>query len=56
MEMHETEDFINEQLIKIVKCYPALYSIESNSEYDNINKNNEVFWDDVQKKIGIHSE
>lgn len=54
MEMYETEDMITEQLIKCVQCYPVLYSINSNSEYNN--KNNEVYWDDIQKKIGIQSE
>lgn len=54
--MYETEDFINEQLIKLVQCYPALHSIDPSSEYNNNNKNNEVYWDDIQKKIGIHSE
>lgn len=55
MDMCDTEDFINEQLIKIVQCYPALHNIDANSKYDK-NKNNEVYWDDIQKKIGIHSE
>lgn len=55
MEIYETEDIITEQLIKCVQYYPALYSINSNSEYYN-NKNNEVYWDDIQKKIGIQSE
>lgn len=54
MEMYETEDLIIEQLIKCVQCYPALHSIDPNSEYDN--NENEVYWDDIQKKIGIHSE
>lgn len=46
----------DEILIKCVQCYPALYSIDSNSEFDNNNKNNEVYWDDIQKEIGIQSE
>lgn len=54
MQIYETEDFINEQLIKLVQCYPALQSIDPSSDYNN--KNNEVYWDDIQEKIGINSE
>lgn len=49
MEFLETDELIDKELINCIKDFPALYNCDSYSE------NDEIYWDDIQQRLGIQS-
>lgn len=46
----ETEDLMEKELISCIKEFPRLYNLDTYSEAD------EVYWERIQKRLGVQSK